>query len=259
MIRVDKPDAPRQLKKGEAVTRKDCTAYEAKRVDYENGKIRFDFKPNIYGHSEVRETLIQAHHGKCCFCEGKSFGPFAPGDVEHYRPKGSVRQNEQSSKILPGYFWLAYSWDNLYWCCQFCNRSNKKNLFPLRDPKKRARSHTDDLTQEEPLVLDPGGLADPCEHIGFHKEVAIGLTEVGRNTIKFIGLNRNPLEEARRTRMAELLQLLNIVDMSKGTADARFAKVAEEASFEIEAAVLPTAEFSAMAIELVKENRSSKI
>jgi hypothetical protein len=45
----------------------------------------------------------------------------------------------------PGYFWLAYVWANLFLACQLCNQSFKKNLFPLADPAKRARSHLHDL------------------------------------------------------------------------------------------------------------------
>ena len=151
-------------------------------------------------HTVVRETLKKAQNGKCCFCEGK-FAAFAAADVEHYRPKGAVRQKEKSKAVLPGYFWLAYSWENLYWCCQVCNRSNKRDFFPLKDPAKRARSHADNLAEEEPLILDPGGLDDPSEHIGFHQELAVGLTEVGTNTIQLIGLNRAALVEERLTRL----------------------------------------------------------
>ena len=247
MIWVQKPPAPKRLASGVALTKEYCEAYEASRVDYGNGTKKFEFRRNVYGHDTVRDVLQKAQNGKCCFCEGKSFGPFAAADVEHYRPKGAVKQNEQSKKMLPGYFWLAYSWDNLYWCCQVCNRSNKRDLFPLRDPTKRARSHDDNLTDEEPLILDPGGLDDPREHIGFHKEVAFGLTEVGRNTIQLIGLYRGELEEARRTRLAELDKLLKIVNISKQIGDPQLAELAENASGVLEAAVLPEAEFSAMA------------
>ena len=253
MIRVSKPHAPERLARGEAHTSQDCAAYEASRAEYENGTRKFRFARNIYGHPTVREALKQAQDGKCSFCEGKQFGPFAPADVEHYRPKGSVRQNKQSKAVLPGYFWLAYSWENLYWCCQMCNRSKKRDFFPLKHPTQRARSQADNLAEEEPLILDPGGLDDPCEHIGFHKEVAVGLTEVGRNTIQFIGLDRADLEEARRVRLAELDTLLKIVAISKRNPNPEFEELAEGASGELEAAVLPQAEFSAMATRFVKQ------
>ena len=252
MIRVHKPHAPRKLARGEALTRKDCEAYETSRVDYKNGTKKFKFHRNVYGHNTVKDVLRKAQNGKCCFCEGK-IGPFAAADVEHYRPKGAVRQDEKSRAVLPGYFWLAYSWENLYWCCQVCNRSNKRDLFPLNDPAKRARSPADNLAEEEPLILDPGGLDDPREHIGFHQEVVVDLTEEGRNTIQFIRLDRPELEEARRARLAELDRLSKIVEISKQNSDLELAELAEEASGELEAAVLPKAEFSAMAKEFVKQ------
>lgn len=257
MIRINKPHAPQQLTRGDAITTRDCEAYDAAQIDYKNGTIRFHFNRQIYSHSTVRKALEQAHNGKCCFCEGKSFGPFSPAHVEHYRPKGSVKQSERSRKILPGYFWLAYSWDNLYWCCHDCNSSNKRNLFPLKDPSKRARSHADDLAKEEPLILDPGGKDDPNGHIGFHKEVAKGLTEIGRTTIQVVGLNRSTLEEARRSRMARLKSLLNIVVISRRITDDELKGLAEKASSELKAAVLPSAEFSAMATEFVNQNAGS--
>ena len=259
MIRVHKPRAPQRLARGEALTRRDC-------VDFENGTRKFQFNPNIYGHGTVKRVLKNAQNGKCCYCEEKPSGSFA--EVEHYRPKGAVRQDEQSGAVRPGYFWLAYSWDNLYWCCPICNRS-KKDLFPLKNPAKRARSHADNLAEEEPLILDPGGLDDPREHIRFHKEIAVGLTEVGKSTIQRIGLNQSALEEARRQWLAELESQLRIVNVlnellnkllqgnldpqvAEWVEEAQVAELAEEESGKLEAAVLREAKFSAMAIDLLE-------
>ena len=256
MIRVCKPRAPQRLASGEAITRRDCKAYEASRVDYENGTMKFEFERDIYGHESVREVLNKAQYGKCCFCEGK-FDAFAAADVEHYRPKGAVKQDEKSRALLPGYFWLAYSWENLYRCCQVCNRSNKRDFFPLNYPAKRARSHADNLAEEEPLILDPGGLDDPREHIGFHQELAVALTEVGRNTIQLIGLNRAALVEERLARLVQLNMLLKILEISKRDPDLQLAELTEQASGTLEAAVLPEAEFSAMATNLLGNAPSS--
>ena len=57
MIRVCKPRAPQKLASGEALTRRDCEAYQASRVDYENGTKKFEFERDIYGHKAVREAL----------------------------------------------------------------------------------------------------------------------------------------------------------------------------------------------------------
>ena len=251
MIRVSKPPAPRGLARGKALTRAYCKAYEAHRLDYERGRRKFNFARNVYSDPTVRAVLVQAQNRKCCFCEGR-FDEHAPGDVEHYRPKGAVRQDAASTALKPGYFWLAYSWENLYWCCQICNRSNKRDFFPLKDPAKRARSNTDDLTAEEPLLLDPGGMANPCGHIGFRREIAVGLTEIGRCTIEFIGLNRPQLEEKRRERIDQLANLSRTVEISKRIPDLEFAALAQQAARALQVAILPDAEFSAMAREFIE-------
>src|SRR5207248_2896103 len=75
------------------------------------------------------------------------------GDVEHFRPKGGYKQRETDELKRPGYYWLAYAWDNLFCSCQLCNQRFKRNLFPLRDGRRRARSHTHKLDKEQPLPL----------------------------------------------------------------------------------------------------------
>ena len=247
-----KPPAPQRLTRGTVRTAKDCQAYAAHRADYEVAARRFLFDRNIYGHRTVKDALENAQNGKCCFCEGQPKA-YAAADVEHYRPKGAVRQDQGSPSLKPGYFWLAYTWGNLYWCCQACNRGHKRDFFPLKDPCKRARSHSDDLTKEEPLILDPGGAEDPREHIRFHREIAVGLTEIGKTTIRSIGLNRVDLEETRRKRMAHLDALSRTVAISKRILDPELAASADDASRELSAAVLPDAEFSAMATQFVEQ------
>ena len=250
MIRVCKPSAPPRLARGQDRTRKDCDAYNANRVEYENGTRKFVFDQSIYGHHSVREVLRQAQNRKCCFCEGK-FDAFASGDVEHYRPKGAVRQDESAAVLKPGYFWLAYTWENLYWCCQTCNRSHKRDLFPLQDRAKRARSDTDCLADELPHILDPGGPEDPVEHIGFHYELAVPLTDRGKTTIELLGLNRPALIEERRDRLSWLDGFLAIVRVAAQDPVSPLAASAGRASRVLDAAVSAEARFSAMATKFV--------
>ncbi len=253
MIFVCKPHAPMKLRnEGVRRTREDCETYNANRNDYICGVRKFRFDQKIYGHKTVRDVLKRAQHKKCCFCEGK-FSAHASGDVEHYRPKGAVQQDEDSEKLTPGYFWLAYSWNNLFWCCQICNRSHKKNLFPLDDPTKRARSHIDNVDAETPLILNPGGSEDPRKHIGFRQELAIGLTEAGRKTIQTVGLNRSELIEERLKRLRELDSLLKIVQISDSDPNFRITHLLGETRRKLEAAVLPEAVFSAMAFALLND------
>ena len=226
----------------------DCEAYDLSTANYQNGSKTFVFKRDIYAHKSVKDMLKNAQYGKCCFCEGKS-NAFAPKDVEHYRPKGAVRQDENSSVLKPGYFWLAYSWQNLYWCCQFCNRSHKRDYFPLRDPAKRARSHSDNLAEEEPLIVDPGGADDPREHIRFRREHAVGVTDIGRTTVRVVCLNRPDLVEERLGRLAELGRLLDIVRIWDRTKFRELYNLAELARRTLEKATGPEATFSAMAVD----------
>lgn len=251
MILVCKPDAPTRLETAGIVqTKKDCAAYAANTNDYLNGTRKFKFERTIYGHDSVKDTLRKVQHKKCCFCEGQ-FEAFAAADVEHYRPKGAVQQDENSSRLIPGYYWLAYSWDNLYWCCQVCNRENKKNFFPLANPTKRARSHTDDIATEKPLILNPGGPEDPRRHIKFRDAIAVGSTKAGRKTVEILDLNRGSLVEERLTRLNELSLRLKIVEIFAKKPAPNSAQLLKKARRDLTSAVRPAAVFSAMAADFL--------
>lgn len=131
-----------------------------------------------------KRDLQRIQHGKCCYCETK-FTSSDYGAVEHYRPKNSVRGVASHS----GYWWLAYSWDNLLLSCDVCNSSFKLTHFPLVDASKRVSDPTGNIDDEEPLILDPFR-DEPSLHIRFRKEVAAPLTERGKATIEHCGLNR---------------------------------------------------------------------
>lgn len=256
MIRIDKPLLPpARLRDGRARTVEDQTAYDANTSDYEDGTRTFEFARNIYGHRTVKEALCDAQYAKCCYCEGR-FGPspaFAAADVEHYRPKGATKQDEDSERLFPGYYWLAYSWANLYLSCQTCNRSHKKDLFPLADPARRARSHRNNVADENPLLLDPGNTEGVERHIIFRRERAVGLTDEGRRTICVIGLNRPGLIEERLERWRVLQGLLRVIQLCTGIEDtAGAASLMRDARRDLAAAVLPAAKFSAMAIHLLR-------
>lgn len=235
MIRVAKPQAPRILReRGQRTT-------EANQQAFEGGERRFDFESSIYGAKSVKNALIKAQHGKCAFCEAQ-VRHIAHGDVEHYRPKGGFRQSGADPLEQPGYFWLAYDWENLFLACQLCNQSFKKNLFPLADPSKRARSHLDALHAEEPMLIHPAD-EEPITLIGFREEIAfpIGDHPRARATIEVVGLNRETMAEHRRDHLAPFKRLREILPLlPPDGAEAR----AIQALFE--EAVLPKAQYSSM-------------
>jgi uncharacterized protein (TIGR02646 family) len=181
MIRIHRPQQAPEilLSLGQA-------ARERLREALERGNETLSFS-EIYRDSAVKQALRQAQREKCCFCEALIGNE---GDVEHFRPKAAVRQSVTAPLEKPGYWWLAYSWDNLLLCCTHCNQREKKNLFPLANPDRRAQTPEALLTDEEPLFLDPASV-DPREHMTFDRYEPRGLTEKGRITIEALGLG-NP-------------------------------------------------------------------
>lgn len=210
MIRVVKPEQPPAIlrNRGRTATRALCDAFDATPQDYLDGVKTFasEFDSGLYGAKSVKNALQRAQHGKCCFCESK-FVHTGYGDVEHYRPKGGYQQQADDDLGRPGYYWLAYAWSNLFFSCQICNQRHKKNLFPLRDPNRRARSHGDDPGSEEPLLIDPSSAE--TARIGFREEFAYPIdNDLGaEESITILGLNRPELTEIRRDRLALLLRV----------------------------------------------------
>jgi len=205
MIRIDKPIQEPEVLRTRGRKRRGGMAslYTRFSDDYDRGKKVFTFDATIYGHRSVKKVLTEAQHDKCCYCEAK-VTPVAYGDIEHFRPKGKVAEDDAH----PGYYWLAYEWSNLLFACQKCNQRFKRAFFPLRNPSKRARSHHHDLSQEEPLLIHPAD-EDPEQHVGFYKQEAIPLNGSlrGEMTIDVLGLNREKLIEERlfRYRWLEIL------------------------------------------------------
>ena len=206
----------------------------------------FNFDAGIYGHATVKQALIEAQYGKCCFCERK-IG--ADGDVEHFRPKAAVRQNNASPLMKPGYYWLAYEWDNLLLSCSACNQRHKKNLFPLVNPNNRAAAHNDSINEEKPLFLDPSQV-DPERYIAFRKEIpyAIRGNRFAKATISALGLDREILNEVRRDRLSYLITMRKILDLrSEYETSVQGREILREVEQYLTNAVRDSAEFAAMA------------
>lgn len=243
MILVAKPGrVPAALAAGSAETVANSAKFDADSPAYRAGRAKFTFLSSIYGPSVVKTALKRAQHGKCCFCESVFEATYA-GDVEHYRPKGAIGAGKL--RIRPGYYWLAYSWDNLYYACADCNQYRKRAAFPLSDEAKRAFDHHGALAAEDPLILDPGGPRDPRDHIRFNKDVPIWTTEAGRTTIERIKLDREALCSSRRKHFRLLEALLKIIRLSRDDPRPAHIQAVREARSELAACMRPEAEFSA--------------
>jgi uncharacterized protein (TIGR02646 family) len=156
VIRIHRGEMPAVLlQKGTARAAQMHRDYLADRGAYRHGDKSFDFvKHRYYAHETVKAALKKAQHHKCAFCESKG-SHIAHGDVEHFRPKAGYRQLRRGALKRPGYYWLAYAWENLFFACQMCNQREKRSWFPLEKGSKRARSPMHSIANERPLFVDP--------------------------------------------------------------------------------------------------------
>lgn len=158
---------------------------------------RLEFDARLFRHPDLAKALQLLFGGKCAYCESRIDVGAYP-DIELFRPRAAAVDLNGAS-VRPGYWWLAYSWENIYIACQRCNR-NKMNRFPVAG--RRARRPEDDLAAEHAILLDPCA-DDPAEHLLFdatgrvasRSKVAHG--DRGAVTIDILGLNRPPLVAAR--------------------------------------------------------------
>jgi hypothetical protein len=254
MILVAKGNAPaRLIGAGAAQRAADCAEFDANPVSYQKNQSSFAFSGRLYGDGAVRRALERAQHGKCCYCEVIIPKPYALIHVEHYRPKGYSQQSRGSEKNYPGYYWLAYEWDNLFLSCAFCNSRNKRNFFPLKKPSQRALNHHANLSSEEPFILCPSGPKDPRDCIKFHEDVPRGINKVGRITIETMGLDRKD-HEPRRKRFEDLQLLRNKIVQWRNDPTVAAQHIVTEARAILEAATRPSAPWSAMAQDYLQAN-----
>lgn len=199
MIRIRRsPNIPVVLtNEGAVQTVNLCNLFSSDPDAFRDGRRTFQFDPGIYAHPSVKAELKLMQHDKCCFCEAK-VSHISSGDVEHFRPKAGFRQDERHRLERPGYYWLAYDWHNLLFCCELCNRRHKGNLFPVDNPAARARDHNGLAEQESALFINPAA-EDPEQFISFREEIPIPLAANPRGdaTIRALGLNRKDLNDDR--------------------------------------------------------------
>ncbi|MBR1195903.1 hypothetical protein JQ634_00805 [Bradyrhizobium sp. AUGA SZCCT0240] len=257
MRKVDrsKQAAPAALSKADKNGKTELARVRAHAAKTDPGKKTFEFK--AYKNDEVKRRLEALFHGKCAYCE-TYYAVSAPVDVEHYRPKGRVGEDDTH----PGYWWLAMDWENLLPSCIDCNRrreqiivnqgspslaelwttsltsggpqralSGKQDSFPIAGT--RILPEGSDYAAEQALLLDPCR-DDPETHLAFHinHENPFGLvlptgngtlSARGATSIHAYGLNRLHLVQ-ERTRLLRRLEFLGylaieLIAMAKEMAD----------------------------------------
>jgi hypothetical protein len=150
----------------------------------------------------VRPDLRRQQHCKCCYCERDV--ELKGEAVEHYRPAGAVLRYEGAPRE-EGYWWLAWTWDNLLFVCNRCNSDWKREYFPLAPGSKPLRRRGKPPGDERPLLINPYDV-DPLDHIQYRRlALASGRavwipgardgSELGRTTVEVVGLNRPDLRD----------------------------------------------------------------
>lgn len=173
--------------------------------------------------------------GKCVYCETK-ISPGQHGNVEHFRPHAKVTDSSNNSVSVtingtatehPGYYWLAYDWQNLLPACELCNQPStihsggspigKRNQFPVAGFRAAVPG---DETREEPLLIHPV-IDFPEQHLRLDDVCAFeGLDNRGKTTIGVLGLNDRDLPNERmevyrtvRQKFGLLLQVRNHAEL----------------------------------------------
>lgn len=228
MVKLDKTGIPIPValqpgSKGDIATRQLM-------ADFDAGVREFEFDSTIYGHSSVKLALVTLQHGKCCFCES-TIRHIMPGDVEHFRPKAGYFVQTENALSKPGYYWLAYNFSNLYLSCEICNRTFKKNYFPLTNEATRVRSHHNhaDLINENPLLIHLEE-DDPSDHLEFSREVPIGKDLKGTTTIDRLGLDRNELNTER----LNYYEIMAFIADKARTGDSKALQIIKKAALSTE-------------------------
>ncbi len=181
-----------------------------------------------------KQSLAQAQHSKCGYCEVITT---TIGDVEHFRPKGSISElyedpttwgrerpalanveGRRTRRVSDqGYWWLAYSWTNFLFACERCNRAWKKDLFPVKEAPRTLPPEA--INSETPLLLDPYGTENLSRHLRFSdlgQVEAHDHSQLGFETIRTLGLDRETLQSAREEKAKKVHSRVQALRQAEG-------------------------------------------
>ncbi|MGZ4162602.1 MAG: hypothetical protein ACXVDB_00830 [Tumebacillaceae bacterium] len=248
---------------------------------YEAGKkIRAGKKYEFSGYNEedVKEALREMFFDKCAYCESM-YAHVHALEVEHFRPKGAYQQSRGPGSVKkPGYYWLAWNWNNLFTSCKECNQVRtrlvyggkkvmvgKGNLFPLSNKTYRALNPSISILQEDPLLLNPCK-DDPEEHLEYTEEGVIrakitplGIPSIkGETSIDAYALQRDTLVQERKalaTRIQAQIKRVEseILNMRAYPGDVWFEERLEVELKELFLFEGPKQSYSMMAKQLIQE------
>lgn len=144
---------------------------------------------------QLLRDIFALSHGKCAYCE-TPIDATSTKSLDRYRPKaGALGIDGKYS--TEHYWWLAYTWENIYPACAKCNKF-KGAKFPVQGARAPQEASVEQLAAEKRLLLDP--FSDiPRQHLQFLDDGSvIPSSSEGDVTIATLELNRTDLVESRR-------------------------------------------------------------
>ncbi len=243
MIQIHRPPVPdwvdRQwLADRQAAARAFFAAPEASRRQE-----KFAWEPSLEPAVPLAK-MAELFNDKCAYCETHTAPEFAV--IDRFRPRENAI--DQAGNVDPDfYWWLAYEWDNLYYCCAHCARA-KGSHFPVDGPRtqqyllvfRREKALLVDPCRTPVLVrpaakpgmlptweevaappMEPEQLSHPAKHLRFdtfgtplpsNTFHLRGLTPAGETTIRLLELNRPGLVQERRAITLALLSRSDFLD-----------------------------------------------
>lgn len=180
---------------------------------------RYEGSENFW--SEIKPVFMNLQGNKCIFCETRLEGGRLgrrQHDLEHFRPKSSVREWRSSSDLpneFPstggpgdGYYWLAYDPLNYAAACKTCNSDLKSNYFPIAGQRGNSPKRPAELALEAPFLCYPIGQIDedPASLVTFEGPLAFA--------------TGNDRQQARGQVIIELFKLNDRDDLRYGRAEA---------------------------------------
>jgi len=156
-----------------------------------------DAHNSLYKSSDVMVELRKQHSGMCVYCE-KDLTDNTP-HVEHFRPKSH-------------YWWLAYSWDNLFLSCEECNvrkgdkfEASSKQTSPDARWREDRHNLSSQLNESEvPSLLHPCEIETELEFSFTCDGIAKALSERASYTYSTVQLGREQCVYRRKKLVDDL-------------------------------------------------------
>jgi energy-coupling factor transporter ATP-binding protein EcfA2 len=217
VIQLERTPAPEVLF-GEQVERLDleAEAYFAEDTRATRQR-RFQFNSDLLESDAVYAALLLTSGGQCCFC---SVPDRQGAELAAHRfrpPQDAVAADGRTSRRH--YWWLAFSWENLYLACGDC-RMAQGSKFPTERRRARVGTLENLMEREQPYLIDPVG-EDPEPHFVYlDSGEVVWLDERALITIETFDLNRPRLLAERRDWIdwtkAEIRQAAAMVASGRG-------------------------------------------